>query len=187
MFDIATGRDVIISRTTQGNIPLITHQHDDNGISKRIGYISDRRLFNYQNTISLADRGVFLATTQAEDFHIGTRVKALSFKAGEQSENVRLFFVTAINKLQILFTDYLVNATDSLPFLAISLPVTPSGEIDYDFMETYISAVKKQTIARLLQFITREKQTYLNVINPNTPQPYNIETTTISIAAEASN
>ena len=41
------------------------------------------------------------ATTQKEN-----RVKALIFKDGEKSEAVRLFFVTAINKLQILFKEY---------------------------------------------------------------------------------
>lgn len=31
------------------------------------------------------------ATTQKENFHIGTRIKALTFKDGEKSEAVRLF------------------------------------------------------------------------------------------------
>lgn len=151
LFDIATGRDIIIGRTKEGHVPLISHQHDDNGISKRIGKIESRRLFNHNTTLPLADRGVFLATTQAEDFHIGTRVKALTFKAGSQSENVRLFFVAAINKLQSLFLDYLTNATDNLPNLQISIPLDNRQEIDYVFMENYIQAIKKQCIARLKQ------------------------------------
>ena len=76
---------------------------------------------------------------------------------------MRLYFTTAINKLQILFTEYLTNATDSLPDLHISLPVNDNDEIDYAFMETYISALKKQTIARLQEFIKREQQAYLMV------------------------
>ena len=165
LFNIATGRDIIIGRTNSGNIPLISHQHDNNGISKRIDKINDRRVFNHKSTIALADRGVFLATTQAENFHIGTRVKAVTFLEGEKSENVRLYFTTAINKLQILFTEYLTNATDSLPDLHISLPVNDNDEIDYAFMETYISAIKKQTIARLIEFIKCEKEAYRIAIN----------------------
>lgn len=140
LFDIATGRDIIISKTDEGCIPLISHQHDDNGISKRIKEIESRRLFNHNTTLSLADRGVFLATTQAEDFHIGTRVKALTFKSGCQSENVRLFFVACINKLQVLFLDYLTNATDKLPILQISVPLNEKKQIDYIFMDNYIKA-----------------------------------------------
>ena len=164
LFDVATGRDIIIGRTKEGHIPLISHQHDDNGISKRIGKIENRRLFNHSTTLPLADRGVFLATTQAEDFHIGTRVKALTFKAGSQSENVRLFFVAAINKLQALFLDYLTNATDNLPNLQISVPLNNNQEIDYVYMENYIQALKKQCIARLKQEIHNECNAFEHVL-----------------------
>lgn len=165
LFNIATGRDIIIGRTREGRIPLISHQHDNNGISKRIGQMGNRRLFNYETTISLADRGVFLATTQAENFHIGTRVKALTFKNGRQSENVRLYFVAAINRLQILFTEYLTNATDNLPNLEISVPIDDHGAIDYGFMETAIRAMEKQCIARLKVAFAREHEAYMQVIS----------------------
>ena len=165
LFDIATGRDIIIGRTQKGAIPLISHQHDNNGISKRIERIANRRLFNHETTLPLADRGVFLATTQSEDFHIGTRVKALTFKNGKQNENVRLFFVASINKLQVLFLDYLTNATDNLPNLTISVPIKENGTVDYSFMETYISAIKKQCIARLKQEIDIERKAYNKVLD----------------------
>ena len=168
LFDIATGRDIIIGRTKEGNVPLISHQHDDNGISKRIERIENRRLFDYNTTLSLADRGVFLATTQAENFHIGTRVKALTFKTGCQTENVRLFFVTAINKLQTLFVDYLTNATDNLPNLQISIPVDSNGNIDYGFIGTYVSAIKKDCMSRIKQEIERERKAYGQVIGDQT-------------------
>lgn len=60
LFEIATGRDVIIRDVQQGNIPLISHQHENNGITKYIKPLKDRTLFNHQTTISLADRGVFM-------------------------------------------------------------------------------------------------------------------------------
>lgn len=34
LFHIATGRDVIIRTAEKGNIPLISHQHENNGITK---------------------------------------------------------------------------------------------------------------------------------------------------------
>ena len=160
IFNDATGRDIIIRDTKDGSVPLISHQHDNNGISKYVAPIKGRRIFNYKDTLSLADRGVFLATTQNQNFHIGTRVKALTFKDGEKSESARLFFVAAINKLQIMFSEYLTNATDSLPSLKIVLPVADDGTIDYDFMDTYISAIKKQCIAALKHEISREHKAY---------------------------
>ena len=154
LFNIATGRDVIINRTQEGTIPLISHQHDNNGIAKYIKRLPDRRLFSYKNTIALADRGVFYATTQKEDFHIGTRVKALTFKDGNKSERVRLFFVTAINKLQVLFQEYLTNATDKLPELTIMLPVKEDGTIDYDFMEQRIRELEEERIRELSAYLS---------------------------------
>ena len=165
LFDIYTGRDIIIGRMKHGDIPLISHQHDNNGISKCIKKIDNRRLFDYSTTLSLADRGIFYATTQIQNFHIGTRVKALTFKNGAHKEELRLFFVTSINKLQVLFTDYLVNATDKLPSLEISLPVTSSGEIDYHFMETYIRAIEKQIIQRVKDWRAKEISATKDIVN----------------------
>lgn len=165
LFDIYTGRNIIIGRMKHGDIPLISHQHDNNGISKCIKKIDNRRLFDYSTTLSLADRGIFYATTQIQNFHIGTRVKALTFKNGAHKEELRLFFVTSINKLQVLFTDYLVNATDKLPSLEISLPVTSSGEIDYHFMETYIRAIEKQIIQRVKDWRAKEISATKDIVN----------------------
>lgn len=48
---------------------------------------------------------------------------------------------------------------------SICLPVTDDGSIDFMFMETYISAVKKQVIGRLKDFIAHEKDVYLRAIS----------------------
>jgi len=164
LFDIFTGRDVIIGRTSEGSIPLISHQHDDNGISKFINRLNDRVLFNAKETIALADRGVFWASVQNQDFYIGTRVKALVFKDGVKSREIRLFFVTAINKLQILFTDYLTNATDTLPDLEINLPVDNNGNPDYEYMTRFILIQQKLAIKNVAEWKDRELNAYRAVI-----------------------
>ena len=40
--------------------------------------------------------------------------------------------------------------------MGISLPVTKSGEIDYDFMENYISAQKKLTMLPVLETLKND-------------------------------
>lgn len=114
----------------------------------------------------MADRGVFYATNQNEDFHIGTRVKALSFKQGKISKKVRLFLVSAINKLQVLFTEYSQNATDKLPFLKITLP-THNGAIDFAFMETFIAELEAYlTVTGLKDYtLTEEEEKVLNSLD----------------------
>ncbi|MFP6174921.1 restriction endonuclease subunit S [Helicobacter pylori] len=169
LFEIYTGRDIIIGQTQQGDIPLVSHQHENNGITKTIKEIHNRTIFNYKQTIALADRGVFLATTQNKDFHIGTRVKALVFKNGEQDKKTRLFFTTCINKNQIMFLDYSSNATNKLPNLTISLPTTKNGKIDFDFMRTLINALMKQTIQGVAQYCGAKIQATKEVISQETP------------------
>lgn len=163
IFDIATGRDVIIGKVFEGNIPLISHQHENNGITKYIEQLNDRRVFDFSTTLSLADRGVFKAYAQNQNFHIGTRVKALTFKNGCQSENVRLFFVSAINRLQILFTEYSQNATDKLPELEISLPYS-NENYDVHYMDILISAVKKLVIKDVVDWADKQIETTEQVI-----------------------
>lgn len=164
LFEIATGRDFIIGRTISGDIPLISHQHENNGITKYVATVSDRRIFNHETTISLADRGVFYATTQNVDFHIGTRVKALTFKDGIHDVNERLFVVSAINKLQILFTEYSSNATDKLPDFSISLPARVDGTPDFEFMTTLIKAMQKVVIKGVVEWAEKKSKVMKGVI-----------------------
>ncbi len=169
LFEIYTGRDIIIGQTQQGDIPLVSHQHENNGITKTIKEIHDRTIFNHKQTIALADRGVFLATTQNKDFHIGTRVKALVFKNGEQDKKIRLFFTTCINKNQIMFLDYSSNATNKLPNLTIQLPTTQDGGIDFNFMRTLINALTKQTIQGVVEYCGAKIQATKEIISQETP------------------
>lgn len=157
LFDIATWRDVIVWNVIEWTIPLISHQHDNNWITKKIAQLENRRLFNCKDTLPLADRWVFLATTQNEDFHIWTRVKALKFQDWEKNLKSRLFFVSSINKLQILFTEYSENATDNLPNLDISLP-TKNNKPDYEIMETLISAIQKLVIRDVVLYTDRKTE-----------------------------
>lgn len=131
---------------------MVSHQHSNNGISKTIYQLSNRRLFDFEKTLSLADRGVFLASTQKENFHIGTRVKALTFKDGKKTLNERLFLVNSINKLQIIFTDYSSNATDDLPNLKIKLPIKDDN-IDFVFMERFITDLEAERIDQIEAYL----------------------------------
>lgn len=146
-FNTYTGGDLIISRVQEGNIPVVSHSVDNNGVKIYSDIIPGRKLFNCRKTISLADRGTFFAAVQKEDFYIGTRVKALEFKDGEHSENVLKFIVTIINNERFRFS-YGRNCTSGLDDLVIKLPLKLDGSIDYDFMERYISSldVNKQQI-----------------------------------------
>ena len=158
LFEIFTGEDFILSDIEEGDIPVVSHTSENNGIANYSFEIENKKIFDCTKTISLADRGKFFATIQKNDFYIGTRVKALVFKNIVPSKYTMLFVVTILNYEKFRFS-YGRNATNGLNKLIIELPImvdnknTPvidaekkwseEGYIpDWQFMEDYIKSKK---------------------------------------------
>ena len=139
IFQTYTGGDLIIGNIQEGEIPVISHTSDNNGIKIYSAEIEGQKLFDCRKTISLADRGTFYAAVQYKDFYIGTRVKALEFKDGIHSSEVLQFFATVINNEQFRFC-YGRNCTNGLDDLIIKLP-SKNDMPDYTFMEEYIKSL----------------------------------------------
>lgn len=153
LFKTYTGGDLIIGSVSEGEIPVASHSSTNNSIKIYSSEIVGRKIFNHNNTISLADRGTFFASIQKEDFYIGTRVKALEAKF-QCSKPMLMFIVTIINNESYKFS-YGRNCTGSLDDLTIFLPVILDGKNkpvidncsvfsedgyipDFEFMEKYI-------------------------------------------------
>ena len=139
IFKTYTGGDLILSKVINGDIPVISHSSENNGVKLYSSEIQSRKLFDCNKTLSLADRGTFFAAVQNKDFYIGTRVKALEFKDGKHSKFVLLFFATVLNFEKFRF-NYGRNCTNGLEDLEISLPAL-NGKPDYNFMENYIKGL----------------------------------------------
>lgn len=142
LFDVYTGGDLILYKTAPGNIPVISHSRENNGIQMFAEKIADRPLFNHTRTISLADRGNFKAFVQNEDFYIGTRVKALLLKDKYPTpkRTVLQFMAVVIDGLATKFC-YKENATDSLIYQTIKLPIKDKGNIDWEYIEDYMQNI----------------------------------------------
>ena len=153
LFDSYTGTDLIISKITEGEIPVISHAATNNGIACYSAVIERRPIFSHNNTISLADRGNFKAFVQKTDFYIGTRVKALVSK-NVLSKEVLVFIANSIDKQAVKFS-YGYNATDNIDKLHIMLPTTDEGSPDYEYMEQYIKAVMFGKYKKYLEYAQR--------------------------------
>lgn len=140
MFKTYTGGDLIIGDIQEGDIPVISHSAENNGVKIYSSEIEGQKLFDHTKTISLADRGTFFAAVQYKDFYIGTRVKALEFLDGKHSAEVMLFFATIINYEKFRFC-YGRNCTNGIDDLEISLPIDENNKPDYKFMEEYIRSL----------------------------------------------
>lgn len=69
-----------------------------------------------------------------------------------RSEEVGLYIEGALAKLPALFSYNNMATWNKLKDLAILLPVTPGGGIDYAYMERYIRAVEKLAIADVAKY-----------------------------------
>lgn len=69
------------------------------------------------------------------------------------SENTILYFSTLLNMQKKKLLSVLVRNVDAtFRNLFLSLPITSSGEIDFDFMETFIKAIEKLVIKDVVQY-----------------------------------
>lgn len=155
IFNIYTGTDLIMNKIEKGNIPVISHSAINNGVACRTKKIEKRKLFSFQNTISLADRGNFKAFVQTENFYIGTRVKALEAK--NKIPYHSLFFIAnQINKQSVRFS-YGHNACDHVGRISILLPENKQGSPDYNFMKQYIIHIRLKKYQQYLEYIDMSK------------------------------
>ena len=143
LFDIETGGDLVFRNLLEGEIPVVSHSMENNGIKGYYQRIEGRKLYDHEITLALADRGTFFASSQAKDFYVATRVKALIFKDRKHiNENIRVFLCSVINRLALRFADYSENATNRLPGSVIKLPVDSTGHPDWQYMNDYVEFMK---------------------------------------------
>ena len=69
---------------------------------------------------------------------------------------VGLYITGILSNLSRLFSYSNMATWNKLKSLEISLPVTPDGDIDFDYMERYIRAIEKMTIADVVKYRDRE-------------------------------
>lgn len=65
---------------------------------------------------------------------------------------VGLYITGILSNLSRLFSYSNMATWNKLKSLEISLPVTPDGDIDFDYMERYIRAIEKMTIADVVKY-----------------------------------
>lgn len=150
-------------RPTAGSLPVISGQTTNNGVKY---YTSD----NYSTDEVFED--CLTMTTRGESgrvfYHPGKFLLAnnvLVMKMPKYSKNVMLYLGTVIEKV-CRSTNYSVYPTkDSLKTKTIFLPVTPTEEIDFDYMEKYISAITKTKIKNVVLEINKKLELYKQTQN----------------------
>ena len=82
------------------------------------------------------------------------------------SKNAILFFTTLLNyQKKILLSVLVRNVDETFKNLKIQLPITASGEIDFDFIESFIKAIQKECIKGVDSYLAKNIATTKEVIN----------------------
>ena len=149
---------------TKGNTPVIVNSSRDNGVGGWVALSPTEKgnMITYSDTTT--SEAIFYQPT---DFIGYSHVQGLYPHESENwNENTYLYFLSLFKKTASGRFDYATKFTRYIAMdMEVAMPVNDNNEIDYAFMETYISAIKKQTIARLIEFIKCEKKAYRIAIN----------------------
>lgn len=135
-----------------GNDPYVTASEENNSVVTFISYNKD--VIEEGNSIMIGGKTLTI-TYQSKDYYSNdSHNLALYLKTDKhRTENIQLFLVSALKNC--LRNTYSWN--DSISFKKIQkdeigLPITSSGDIDYEFMENFISAYKKMAIQNLYKW-----------------------------------
>ena len=154
IFDIIPTKKKInaIDIKFNGKHPYVARGEGENGIR---GYINcDEAYLNEGNTISFG-QDTATVNYQAKRYFTGDKIQVfnLNKKYGNLTERKATYLIGSMEKV---FSGFLWGqqsyALDVISNIKITLPVTPNGEPDFDFMERYIRAIEKLTIADVVKY-----------------------------------
>lgn len=159
-------------------IPLVNAKHGNNGIM----YYGDSNIFDsVEMTIDIVQNGaVATGDVYPQPQRTGVLWDAYLIRASHHQDNVEtlIYISTAIAKsIKLKYTYDNKAYWEQVKEELITLPITTSGSIDYQFMETYIRAIEKLTILKVRDWRNREisatKNVVLNDTEPNSLQLHN--------------
>lgn len=149
-----------------GNVPYVTAGVGNNSITT---YITPNNQEWVEKGHSIMIGGKTLVITYQEQDYVSNDSHNLALYLKNDkicSENVYLFLVAALYKS--LKPKYEWGDSISKTKIQkdiIKLPINDKNEIDFDFMETYISAIKKLTIKNVVDWRDKQINTTKQVVN----------------------
>jgi hypothetical protein len=147
-------------------IPLVNAKHGDNGIM----YYGDSNVFDAVDmTIDIVQNGaVATGDVYPQPQMTGVLWDAYLIKASRHQDNTEtlIYLSTAIKKsIKKKYTYDNKAYWEQVKRDSIMLPVTSAGDIDYQFMETYIRAIEKLTIQKVKDWRDKEISTTKEIVD----------------------
>ena len=156
-------------KTTEFFVPVVYCKFGDNGIM----YWAKKDDFEtYKNVISIVYNGAIAAgKVYAQPHETGILAESyfIKFKNREIDFKVNLFFQCVLEK--VLYPkysrDYLATWDNKVENDVISLPITASGEIDFEFMNNFIKAIKKLVIKDVVLYTDNKIKATKSIVSSN--------------------
>lgn len=153
LFDIKKGKRLTKADMTKGDINFIGSTATNNGVTAKIG---NTEYLHPGYTITVSYNGsvgeVFL---QEEHFWASDDVNVWYPKFKFNTKVIE-YMMTAIKKCREKYNYAAKWTLDKMQNEMLTLPITPDGDIDFDYMERYIRAIEKLTIADVVKYRDRE-------------------------------
>ena len=141
-----------VSLVKTGGHPYIVRQGSDNG---QKGFIDENEMYlNDGNTISF---GQDTATMyyQEKPYFTGDKIKILKPKLERFCKDNAQFFLATMRRPFSNFTWGTSSfSVDVIQNQIVTLPITKDGEIDFDFMESFIRELEEERIRELSAYLT---------------------------------
>lgn len=149
LFNVFHGCRLTKQNRIPGNIPLLTAGEQNQGVA---GYIGNAEMACYKDPITVDMFGNCF-------FHSGlfTGDDNIYFFVNDSiSDDTKLYIAAVIEKQTKEQYSYAKQFRQPMAdSLTVPLPVTSSGDLDYDYMEHYIRAIEKLTIANVVKYKNR--------------------------------
>lgn len=165
IFNIKKGKRLTKDNMLPGSINFVGSTASNNGITATI---SNSSHIHDGNTITVTYNGsVGEAFYQSDRYWASDDVNVLNFKQ-ELNEPLALFMCASLRKSGKKYAYGYKWKKELMEKDKIILPITSSGSIDYQFMETYIRAIEKLTIQKVKDWREQEVLATKDIINCDT-------------------
>ncbi len=149
--------DISTTKTEEYNLPLVNAKFGNNGIMY-YGRMKDWE--SVEMSIDIVNDGaISTGSVYPQPQRTGVLYNAYLIKpiVDHRSENHLLFYTRCLEKsIKLKFSYDNKAGWEKVKDESFSLPITPTGEIDYTFMENFISAQKKLAIRKVVEW--KDKQ-----------------------------
>ncbi|MFW5614636.1 MAG: restriction endonuclease subunit S [Campylobacter hyointestinalis] len=134
------------SKRKSGKIPLVTAGEQNQGVAEFIAYDDELKIYENHLTIDMFCNCFY----RNYKFLCDDNILVLLPKIDISNKSL-LFMTSVINKDKAKFGYEKQYRQKSFAEHKIKLPVTTNGEIDFEFMESFISGVQKISIKGVIE------------------------------------